>query len=683
MDFFRRLNLQTKIITVTFLMIFFVVIAAAVAIDRVILPSIENDLHSEAWRIANGVFSQLDGTFDSGNENIWEKRLAPVFAVRPKLLYVEILQFRDRPLYWAGDRKYRDLPPGKPTVQKEQDTLSVKEIKPTGLIYEIVLYGSKAAPFESGWHVRVGVNATVLQQWSTQLFRVLFGLTLILLLVSFFLIRWFSGMITRPVHQLLHMTRLLAREPPENISRFTQEHPPCWSGKQGGFSPLSDSSELFCPACPLFGPAGKTLDDHRRSRSDALCSNCTVYHQVGRDELSQLLFTFQCMAAGIRVYQEKLKKRYEFEERLLDACPDGIMANDRHGTIILYNRGAENLLGYPAEEVVNRLSVTAIYRHGEPQRIKETLMGETHGGPGVLLDYLTEIIRKDGSVVPIRLSATIVPHEAEEFAVVGYFHDLTEVTHHMNALRELNQRLDSSNRELAHLNRHYMEMLGFVTHELKAPIANAFMCANALRQEIFGPLSAEQAPMLTSICRNLTQSMEMIRHYLDLSRIEKDELPIQPRSVSLLTEIVEPVVNGFTSRLKERDTSLLIEVAEDLRWTLDPELFSGVLTNLLSNALNYGEEGGTIRISARIMEGCLRIEVWNSGPGIPRMDLDRLFKKFQRLPAVRSSLTRGTGLGLFITKAVVERHGGSITAESEPGKWANFIIELPAATPLS
>jgi signal transduction histidine kinase len=329
--------------------------------------------------------------------------------------------------------------------------------------------------------------------------------------------------------------------------------------------------------------------------------------------------------------------------------------------------------------VINKLSVHKIYPEGEAFNIKKALLSPDYGGPGVLLDYTTQLICNNGRSIPIRLSATILYQEQEEIAVVGYFHDMTELNEHINALIETNERLNDANKELGRLNNRYMEMLGFVTHELKSPIANSFMSANALRQEIFGSLWPEQSIMVEAICRNLDQSMEMIRHYLDLSRIERDEMSVNPQPTRVLTGIVDPVVKGLASTILEREIELTTDIPPDLEWTLDPELFRGVVTNLLNNALKYGDKSGQIRISASSIGDRLRMEIWNSGPGISEQEQGKLFQKFQRLQNSKQSSVRGTGLGLFITRTVVERHGGKIWVESEEGKWANFIIEVPGA----
>ena len=142
----------------------------------------------------------------------------------------------------------------------------------------------------------------------------------------------------------------------------------------------------------------------------------------------------------------------------------------------------------------------------------------------------------------------------------------------------------------------------------------------------------DQKFMVDAIARNLTQSMEMIRHYLDLSRIERDELPIQKRPTSILSEVVEPVLKAMARAVQESGISLEIGVPPDLRWNLDPELFQGVFTNLLSNAVKYGKPGGPA--SSERGPGLLHLEVWNSGPGIRGRTWKSFFNDFSgcRLP---------------------------------------------------
>lgn len=677
MQFLKQLNFQAKIILVTFLMVLIVVISGAVAIEKAILPVMETDVQNEGWRIAHGILRQVQGLSGSDRQAQLQERLRLVFEVRAKLRYVEFVNAAETPVFWMGDEKYRSSGETELLQRRIQGRLLYRTFGADDPVYEVVLPVTGRTPGFDFNQLRVGVSARSVRHLSIHLFRVLFTVTLLILAVSLILTRWFARMVTRPVDRLLRMTHLLAKGQLEEVFDEVQETPPCLQ-KPSAAGPLAGGKESpICSSCALLSAGGCANLKRLKPTLSEPCDECEAFRHSQKDELSRLLFAFQYMAARIRDYQDELRKRYQFEERLLEACPDGIMANDRQGRIILYNKGAERLLGYDPGEVVGKLPVQNIYKPQEANRIKKALLSEEYGGTGILLDYTTQVVHKDGAVIPIRLSATIIYEDDQEVAVVGYFHDLTELQGHMNALVEKNEHLNAANDQLGRLNRRYLEMLSFVTHELKSPIANSYMSANALRQEIFGTLAAEQKIMVEAVCRNLDQSMEMIRHYLDLSRIEKDEMPVQPQPTNLLEEVIEPVLKGLASIILERGVEVVKEVPAQLEWTLDPELFRAIMNNLLSNALKYGEKSGKVRVSARRVDGCCRLQVWNSGPGIKAEDRDRLFRKFQRLTSSHQSSVRGTGLGLFITKTVVERHGGKIWVESEPGEWASFIIELP------
>ncbi len=673
MHVLSRLKFQTKIILITLAMVGLVVLAGAIAIDRVILPAIEDDLYETAKSAADGVIDRVRGVRSEADRDAdLRARLTPLFSVMPKLLFIEVFGPGDRPSLWMGEDRFRETGAD---VRTRKEKALLKRATPEGSVFEVVIRDPGESPPETELAVRVGVSARSLDQITAKLFRVLFTVTLLVLGISFFLTRAFTRMITRPVDRLMRMTSALARGDLEEVVRGVEKELPCCQKLEGDFL-LQDETDSpgFCAL--LMGETGK-VPAPGEEPPEVYCRQCDVFRYSSRDELSSLTLGFKVMAAKIRAYQKQLRQRYEFEERLLDACPDGIMASDRDGRIILYNRGAERLLGYSREEVLHRLPVRNIYPEGEAQAVKKTLLSDEYGCSGTIVDYTTRVITREGRTIPIRLSAALLFEGEEELAVVGFFHDLTELHRHMNALVEANQQLNVANERFARLNRRYLEMLSFVTHELKSPLANSYMSANALRQEVFGALSREQGLMVEAICRNLDQSMEMIRHYLDLSRIEKDELPVQLRPTRLMEEVVQPVIEGLGGLVIDRRVSICIDVPLDLEWNLDPELFRGVFNNLFSNALKYGDESGRIRVSIADLGDRCRMEVWNSGPCIREDDLERVFKKFQRLHTSRHASTRGTGLGLFITKTIVERHQGTIRAESREGEGTAFIIELP------
>lgn len=249
---------------------------------------------------------------------------------------------------------------------------------------------------------------------------------------------------------------------------------------------------------------------------------------------------------------------------------------------------------------------------------------------------------------------------------------------HMLFKLDLYQReLRQTNEDLRKLNRSYMDMLSFVTHELKTPIANSTMSAHSVLQRIFGPLTPMQERMVGLICRNLDQSMTMIKNYLDLSRIEKDELSFTPLMLRLGPEVVEPVLAELSTMISAHGMTVESTVGDDVALEADSELLRVVYRNLVGNGCKYGRAGGRIRLRAIDEGDRYRFEVWNDGQGIAQEQMERLFQKFTRIPEVQKGASKGTGLGLFICRTIVNRHGGKIWAEGQEGEWINFIFELP------
>ena len=239
-----------------------------------------------------------------------------------------------------------------------------------------------------------------------------------------------------------------------------------------------------------------------------------------------------------------------------------------------------------------------------------------------------------------------------------------------------NQELKETNQRLKEVNRNYMEMLGFVTHELKAPLASALMAVGALKQGILGELDSAQLKMIDKIEKSLNYFNDMIKNYLSLSRIEKGEMEVKKDWWKLREDIIEPVLAQLEPQAREKKMKLNLEIPEELKVYADLNLLRIVYDNLLSNAIKYGREEGEIRLGYKLGEGEIQLNVWNQGEGVKEEEAKRLFEKFSRIER-RAGKRTGTGLGLYITKTIVERHRGRIWVESKFGEWIDFIFVLP------
>ena len=247
-------------------------------------------------------------------------------------------------------------------------------------------------------------------------------------------------------------------------------------------------------------------------------------------------------------------------------------------------------------------------------------------------------------------------------------------------LRQQNEILAQTNEKLEQANRNYMQMLGFVTHELKSPLAAIQTIISSLVAGLVEPVPEKVQYYLVRIQRNCEELQDMVKNYLDLSRAERGELVVQRANIDVYEDIVEPAVKQTESLFDSRGMQLEVACAEKLAVYADAELMRIALVNYLTNAVKYGSEGCKSRLEVSEEGGKVTLSVWNEGLGFEPEDGKKLFGKFSRLKNAQTRDKKGSGLGLFLCKHVVEAHGGQVWAESEPGKWAKFSLAFPKET---
>ena len=296
----------------------------------------------------------------------------------------------------------------------------------------------------------------------------------------------------------------------------------------------------------------------------------------------------------------------------------------------------------------------------------------------LLAEYLARPIRRlvDGAKA---ISGGDLGHRVEGGRRNDEIGDLTKAFNQMaDSLKAREEELQVSNQELKALNQDYLDMLGFVSHELKNTVGVCLTNAYSLRDGILGEVTPLQKRALDGTVRNLEYCEQMIKHYLDLARIEMGELRIEKRCLDLYDDIVLPVLRDFDAEIEAEGAQVTCEFTKgSVQLSADPDLLRIVFENLVGNALKYGKEGGRIVLGATAEGEGYLMRVWNEGPGIPEERLGMLFKKFSRIE--KAGGKKGTGLGLFITREIVEKHGGRIWAESREGEWAEFRLVLPGS----
>jgi two-component system, NtrC family, sensor kinase len=275
-----------------------------------------------------------------------------------------------------------------------------------------------------------------------------------------------------------------------------------------------------------------------------------------------------------------------------------------------------------------------------------------------------------------KLSVGELGHKVETTTSVTELNALAESFNEMShQLKERDKNLTLSNEMLMELNKRYIDLIGFVSHELKGSVATIIMNICPIRDEIFGPINEKQKKALEGGIRSLDYLTATVKKFLSLGRIEKGELTAKKAVIEIKKDVFDVVIDSLIPAAEKKNISITNNIDSDLRIEADAELLQIVANNLVSNAIKYGTDYGNVTVSSSRQNGCARVEVYNDSEPITKEQKEKLFKRFSRLENAATKNVKGTGLGLFITKQIIEKHNGTIWVEPKE-KGNSFIFEL-------
>ena len=252
-----------------------------------------------------------------------------------------------------------------------------------------------------------------------------------------------------------------------------------------------------------------------------------------------------------------------------------------------------------------------------------------------------------------------------------------QVQERTGELAAANAALDEKSRQLEAASRHKSEFLANMSHELRTPLNAIIGFSQVLRKQLFGEINEKQAEYLDDILGSSRHLLSLIDDVLDLSKVEAGQMDLQVAPFSLPEALERGVVDrpragdqGRRRRVDDIDPDVDTVVGDERRVVQ-------VIFNLLSNAVKFTPEGGTVNVATDRRDGEVRVSVSDTGPGIAPEDQARIFEEFQQADAGREQ-SEGTGLGLALSKRLIELHGGRIWVDSEPGRGSTFVFTLPA-----
>ncbi len=364
-----------------------------------------------------------------------------------------------------------------------------------------------------------------------------------------------------------------------------------------------------------------------------------------------------------KLMEKELKEAYDFMNKIIQSSPNSTMATDLKGNIIIWNRAAEETLGYKADEVIGKMNIDKIYPEGMARRVRQMMRSEEYGGIGRLSAYPMVYVRRDGEVVEGTLSAaTIYDTKGNEIATVGSFVDLRERLDMERALRRTQEQLLQSEK-LAAMGR----LTSQIAHELNNPLYGIMNTLELLKTEV-SPQSKRRKILEMALSETVRLS-DLLRKMLSFSKPDQEKR--QPVDINT---VIDEILLLHEKQLKENDINILSTFAEGLSLVnASKNQLRQVFLNMVANARDAMPNGGTFTVTTRGDGEKVTIEIKDTGTGIKKEHLDKIFDSF----FTTKGEVKGVGLGLSVCYGFIKDHGGDIVVKSRVGTGTTFIITLP------
>jgi PAS domain S-box-containing protein len=445
------------------------------------------------------------------------------------------------------------------------------------------------------------------------------------------------------------------------------------------------------------------------------------YSQEAREPNDDHLSMINALGGQIGQFMERKRIEQglrESEERyrsVVGALDEGIILIDHQGNMLAANASAERILDRPADRMIGQTCLEpfagTVDEDGQPVSGSDLPFMTTLRTGEPRSNVVLGIDRSDGGRVWISVNAQPLVYfgEAAPRVAVASFNDITARKAAEESLRaahaELESRVQKRTSQLTDTNlqlqseieereRAQRELraakesadtanqaksafLANMSHELRTPLNAVIGFSELLEQEIFGGLNDKQRAYVGNVLISGRHLLQLVNDILDISKVEagRMDLAYELTPVGALVDIVHGVIHAVAAK---KGIELEVSVPPNLPdLYVDPGRIKQVLYNLIANAIKFTPRGGKVRVSAKADGDHVSVLVSDTGVGISAENIPRLFREFEQLPQLDGVRPEGTGLGLALTKRLVELHGGAVQVESELGQGSTFSVRLP------
>jgi PAS domain S-box-containing protein len=369
---------------------------------------------------------------------------------------------------------------------------------------------------------------------------------------------------------------------------------------------------------------------------------------------------------------EELRQSQERSQLMVENVADyAILMLDQEGRVVSWNAGAQRIKGYCAEEILGQ-HFSQFYPREDVERGKPQHELEVAAAEGRLVNEGWRV-RKDGSTFWANVVITALRDES------GSLRGFGKVTRDMTESKLAQEALVHAKDEAERANKFKDQFLSTMSHELRTPLNAVLGFSDLLADERYGSLNERQKRYVSNIHGGGQHLLKLISDILDLSKIEAGRMDLAIQDVPIESAFSE-VLSTLRPLAEKKSQTLSQNAQAHLIVRADITRFRQMLMNLAGNAIKFTPEGGRIELEARQTNGQIRIEVRDTGPGIPPGEQERIFQAFYRLRQ-SGEATEGTGLGLAITQRLAELHGSKLGLDSQAGQGSCFYFSLPAGVP--
>ncbi len=362
--------------------------------------------------------------------------------------------------------------------------------------------------------------------------------------------------------------------------------------------------------------------------------------------------------------EKELKEAHDFLNKIIQSSPNAIIATDLKGNIIIWNRSAEETLGYKAEDVIGKMNIEKIYPEGTARKVMQMMRSPNYGGVGKLRSYPMVYVKQDGEIIEGNLSSAIIyDANGKEVASVGIVVDLKDRLEMERKLRKTQEQLLQSEK-LAAMGR----LTSQIAHELNNPLYGIMNTLELMKTEI-SPQSKRRKILEMSLSETVRLA-EMLRKMLSFSKPDEEER--QPADINT---ILDEILLLHEKQLREHSIKIHSSFADGLtKVYASKNQLRQVFLNMISNAMDAMPNGGTLSVRTKAEGNNIHIEISDTGVGIKKEDLNKVFDAF----FTTKDGVKDVGLGLSVCYGFIKDHGGDIRVKSDQDSGAAFTIILPA-----